>query len=246
MSQSPPRLSSRFSSITQTVQTGFTLIELLVAVSLMAVLAVICWRGLDSVLRARDSLGVVGDNLKAMTVAFTQIDEDLRRSWPMRQLVVGAPTIRVIPPTGTSGAANTNLEIELLREGGGALDPVRAERVRYRVKDGQLERGFAPYALGASAQITPMIWQQMLMDVTQISYRVWVKGQGWVAAESLVAATNTAGTSTGASSVTPPSGIIGATGGALAALTQPEILGVQLELARTGGDVYRRTYSVRD
>jgi general secretion pathway protein J len=230
-------LGTKQGCIKAALQTGFTLIELLVAVSLMAVLAVICWRGLDSVLRARDSLGVVGDNLKAMTVAFTQIDEDLRRSWPMRQLVVGAPTIRIIPPTSTA----TNLEIELLREGGGALDPVRAERVRYRVKDGKLERGFAPYALGASAQITPLTWQQMLADVTKVNYRVWVKGQGWVAAETLVSATNTA-----SGSGAPQSGINGAVGGALNTLTQPEILGVQLELARLDGDVYRRTYSVRD
>jgi general secretion pathway protein J len=241
MIRSRPSLSA----IKQATQTGFTLIELLVAVSLMAVLAVICWRGLDSVLRARDSLGVVGDNLKALTVAFTQVDEDLRRSWPMRALVVGAPTIRIIPPSN-SGAASTNLEIELLREGGGALDPVRAERVRYRVKDGKLERGFAPYVLGASAQITPMIWQQMLVDVTQVSYRVWVKGQGWVAAESLVATTNTSASPGSAGSGATPGGLIGAASGALNALTQPEILGVQLELARLGGDVFRRTYSVRD
>ncbi len=207
---------------------GFTLIELLVAVSLMAVLAVICWRGLDSVLRARDSLGVVGDNLKAMTVAFTQMDEDLRRSWPMRQLIVGAPTIRVIPPS--AGGQNSGLEIELLREGGGALDPVRAERVRYRVKEARLERGFAPYVLGAPAQISPMIWQPVLERVGRVSYQVWVKGQGWVAAETLVAATNSAS----------PGGASGS-----AAMT-PEILGVQFEMTRSDGELFRRTYSVRD
>ncbi len=240
------KLRSRFYATKQTIQAGFTLIELLVAVSLMAVLAVICWRGLDSVLRARDSLGVVGDNLKALTVAFTQIDEDLRRSWPMRVVVVGAPTIRIIAPSNPGTETSTNLEIELLREGGGALDPVRAERVRYRVKDSKLERGFAPYALGAPAQIAPMIWQQMLADVTQVRYQVWVKGQGWIAAESFVAATNVTGTLKPPSAGAPPGGLIGAAGGALGAQAQPEILGVQLELARLGGDVYRRTYSVRD
>jgi general secretion pathway protein J len=237
---------SRFYATKQTIQAGFTLIELLVAVSLMAVLAVICWRGLDSVLRARDSLGVVGDNLKALTVAFTQIDEDLRRSWPMRVVVVGAPTIRIIAPNNSGAETSSNLEVELLREGGGALDPVRAERVRYRVKDGKLERGFAPYALGAPAQIAPMIWQQMLADVTQVRYQVWVKGQGWVAAEFLVTATNVTATSPPPSAGTPPGGLIGAASGAINAQAQPEILGVQLELARLGGDVYRRTYSVRD
>ena len=35
-------------------QRGFTLIELLIAITLMAVLAGLSWRGLDSLMRSRD------------------------------------------------------------------------------------------------------------------------------------------------------------------------------------------------
>ena len=65
---------------------GFTLLEVLVACALLAVLAVISWRGLESVLSARDRITSYSDDLRAMTVAFSQIDEDLRRSWPVRLL----------------------------------------------------------------------------------------------------------------------------------------------------------------
>jgi general secretion pathway protein J len=200
-------------------QVGFTLIELMVAVSLMAVLSVICWRGLDTVLRARDNLAVVGDELKSMTIAFTQFDEDLRRSWPMRQLVPQVPSIRAM--AGDAGAAIT---LELLREGGGALDPVRAERVRYRLDRQTLQRGFSPYVAGVAAQLNPWVWQDLIGQVQSARFKLWVKGQGWIDAEALVTATN-ANT---------------------AAVNPPEILGVEVQIQRANGELFKRIYSVRD
>jgi general secretion pathway protein J len=201
------------------LQIGFTLIELMVAVSLMAVLSVICWRGLDTVLRARDNLAVVGDELKSMTIAFTQFDEDLRRSWPMRQLVPQVPSIRAMAVEGGG-----SIDLELLREGGGALDPVRAERVRYRLDKQTLQRGFSPYVAGAAAQLNPWVWQDLIGQVQSTNFKLWVKGQGWIAAEALIAATN-ANT---------------------AAVNPPEILGVEVQIRRVNGELFKRIYSVRD
>ena len=56
---------------------GFTLIELLVACALMAVLALLSWRGLDSILQTRARLIVASDELRSLTLAFSQMDEDV-------------------------------------------------------------------------------------------------------------------------------------------------------------------------
>ena len=63
---------------------GFTLLELLIAIALMALLAVLGWRGLDSVLRSRERIAANSDDLRGLSVAFSQLDEDLRRSWVVR------------------------------------------------------------------------------------------------------------------------------------------------------------------
>lgn len=72
---------------------GFTLSELLVAVALLGVLAVLSWRGMDSVLRGRDRIVSASDDLRSLSVAMTQMEEDLRRSWPIRLLGLPEPPI---------------------------------------------------------------------------------------------------------------------------------------------------------
>ena len=46
---------------------GFTLIELLVAVALLAVLAILSWRGLDTVLQSRERLVTESNELRSLT-----------------------------------------------------------------------------------------------------------------------------------------------------------------------------------
>ncbi len=159
-------------------QRGFTLLELLIAVGLMAVLAVLCWRGLDTILVSRERLNQANDELQSLTVAFSQLDEDLRRSWPTRLLEPGAPNIRFDDDQGRL------IQMHLLREGGAALDPVRIERVAYRVNNGQLERGYADYLRGAALTSVAYRWQPLLSEVKSMQFRAWIEGQGWVAAAS--------------------------------------------------------------
>ena len=56
---------------------GFTLIELLVAVALLAILAVLSWRGLDAVVQSRERLVTESDELRSLTLALAQLEEDL-------------------------------------------------------------------------------------------------------------------------------------------------------------------------
>jgi len=58
-------------------QSGFTLIELLVAISIMAVLAVLTWRGLDGMSRAREQARLRGDEVLALQAGLAQWGTDL-------------------------------------------------------------------------------------------------------------------------------------------------------------------------
>ncbi len=176
----------------------------------MAVLAVLCWRGLDTILVSRDRLTRNGDELQSLTIAFAQLDEDLRRSWPARLLDTGSASIRFDDVDGRL------IAVHLLREGGGALDPVRLERIAYRLQNGNFERGYGEYIKGAAPESVAYRWQPLLADVTAVQFRGWVEGIGWVASAT-----------TGAGPGKP-------------------VTGVELALERGASRRYLRVFSVQD
>ncbi|HEY8024111.1 MAG TPA: prepilin-type N-terminal cleavage/methylation domain-containing protein [Burkholderiaceae bacterium] len=55
---------------------GFTLIELLVAIAVLALIAVMGWRGLDVILRARSSISAETEKTKVHQITFSQIQLD--------------------------------------------------------------------------------------------------------------------------------------------------------------------------
>ena len=57
---------------------GFTLVEVLVALLVMAILAGLAWRALDSVLRARDDSQVRVDRTVRLATVLTQWEQDLQ------------------------------------------------------------------------------------------------------------------------------------------------------------------------
>ena len=56
---------------------GFTLIELLVAITLMAVLAIMSWRGLDGMVRARTLTEARADAVLTLQIGLAQWAADL-------------------------------------------------------------------------------------------------------------------------------------------------------------------------
>ncbi len=56
---------------------GFTLVELLVAVTIMAVLALVSWRGLDGMVRAQDRNKARADDVLALQAGLSQWSADL-------------------------------------------------------------------------------------------------------------------------------------------------------------------------
>jgi general secretion pathway protein J len=166
-------------------QAGFTLIELLIAISLMAVLAVLGWRGLDSVLMSRERIVAASDSLRGLTVGFAQIDEDLRRAWPVRLLNLPVPVIGFVEQ-GTDGPP----AMQLFRELPPGSGPSQVQRVVYRLRDGVFERGFLPWATPTAGVPSTIVeesvtWQPLLSGVTRLQMRAWVAGQGWVPASGL-------------------------------------------------------------
>lgn len=55
---------------------GFTLIELLVAISILAIVAVLGWRGLDSIVRSRTALTSELEQTRGLQLTFAQLQSD--------------------------------------------------------------------------------------------------------------------------------------------------------------------------
>ena len=111
---------------------GFTLIELLVAIAIMAVVAILSWRGLDEIVRGRETITRSMAEERVFAQMFDQMRIDLREA-------------------ATDDAAG-GIAISL---DGGALQIVRAfpvppgaaprlQVVRYRVSGGQVVRYASP------------------------------------------------------------------------------------------------------
>ena len=239
---------------------GFTLIELLIAAALLAVLAVLSWRGLDAVLASRRQIVASSDELRALMVAFSQLDEDLRRSWPVRLLKLTTPSIG-FTVSGEQAVAT----LELLRESGAATEATQLQRVAWRLRDGRIERGFGAWSAvpgtgaaagaaalpsgfgagsgpagggqaGAEVGAGGLIWQPVLVGVASLQMQGWVSGQGWVAAESLAGQLRGGmDTAAGGTGTAPTPGT-----------TIPRVTGLLVRVVRTDGRVMQRILPVTD
>jgi general secretion pathway protein J len=174
----------------RTKNLGFTLIELLIAISLMAVISIMCWRGLDGVLRSRDWLVTQSDDLKGMSSGFAQMEDDLRRSWMTKQMKLTANTIDF----ASSDSANNRVALSLLRDGA-QIAPGQVQQVSYRVRDGVFERGFSRWVLPDPAttklndRFESMTWQPLFEKVESAAWRVFVPGSGWIDGKAWAAPT---------------------------------------------------------
>lgn len=107
--------------------TGFTLIELLVAISILAIVAVLGWRGLDGIVRARIALTANLDQTRAMQLTFAQMQSDCAKI--DSTVVLGhAPLV----------ADQTRLM--MVRAVYAEDQPSRLQVVTYRVRNGNLTR----------------------------------------------------------------------------------------------------------
>jgi general secretion pathway protein J len=109
-------------------RTGFTLIELLVAISILAVVAVLGWRGLDGIVRARVALTSDLEQTRGMQLAFAQLQSDGEHIANTAN-IAGRPVLAV-----------DDGRLTLVRTTFTENQPSRLEVVAYRIRDGVLER----------------------------------------------------------------------------------------------------------
>lgn len=109
-------------------QRAFTLVELLVAISILAIVAVLGWRGLDGIIRARQTLTDQMETTRGMQLAFAQMQSDTERI-ASRDVVGNRAFLQV-------GADRFTLVRQVFNDN----QPTRLQVVSYRVLNGTLVR----------------------------------------------------------------------------------------------------------
>lgn len=107
---------------------GFTLVELLVAISILAIVAVLGWRGLDGIVRARVTLTEQMETTRGMQLAFAQMQSDCEHA--------AGPDIMDQRPYVLMDANS----LTLVRVASSENQPTMLQVVAYRVVDGTLTR----------------------------------------------------------------------------------------------------------
>ena len=155
-------------------QRGFTLIELLVAISILAIVAVLGWRGLDGIIRSRNTLTATMDQTRGLQLAYAQMQSDCEN--------LAATTL--LHQRANLQAENDR--ITLVRMVLAENQPTRLQVVSYRVRDGVLTRRES-VATRDLAQLDAL-WQAALGDtdtattvalqsgVQSMAVRFWVPG----------------------------------------------------------------------
>ena len=156
---------------------GFTLIELLVAISILAIVAVLGWRGLDGIVRARIALTANLDQTRAMQLTFAQMQSDCARIIDSKLVPEHAPLVA------------DQARLMMVRAVYADDQPSRLQVVTYRVRNGNLTRreSLATRDLGelagawqaASADTDAEQALVLQSDVTAMTVRLWQDTGGW-------------------------------------------------------------------
>jgi general secretion pathway protein J len=154
---------------------GFTLLELLVAITILSIVSVIAWRGLDSLVSTRERLEPEADDVRSLLTAFGQMERDLAHVPNPKFLGLANSPISV---SVTDGVAM----MQLARIAPAAADrPTEVQTVYYRVVDGTLMRqataalpGFEPTSADR------LETARLLPNVKTMQIRTWSPVGGWV------------------------------------------------------------------
>jgi general secretion pathway protein J len=182
-----------------TKQWGLTLVELLVAISVLGFVAVLGWRGLDSIVRARIALTSDLEQTRGMQLAFAQLQSDCAH--------LASPSVLPdrIPLTLGQG------QLTLVRSVYADNQPSRLQVISYRVNDGLLTRRESPAtrdlreldnfwknAVNDTFTSQPVVLQS---DVADMTMRLWINGSWRTKADAVI----TIGKSTASPSI--PTGL---------------------------------------
>jgi len=161
---------------------GFTLVELLVAISVLAIVAVLGWRGLDSIIRARVSLNADLAETRGLQLAFAQMQSDCGH--------IATATVVGNRPVLATQADRLTLVRQVFSEN----QPSRVQVIAYRIRDGVLTRRESlatrdlkaldadwTAALGDDDRTQAVVLHS---SVSRMGIRTWVEGIGWRSTDS--------------------------------------------------------------
>ena len=152
-------------------QHGLTLVELLVAISVLGFVAVLGWRGLDSIVRARIALTSDLEQTRGMQLAFAQLQSDCAH--------LASPTDlpNKIPLAVGPGW------LALVRTVFADNQPSKLQVITYRLKDNQLARRESAatrdlkeldnWWLSATHDTETSQAVMLQTDVTELTMRLW-------------------------------------------------------------------------
>lgn len=155
---------------------GFTLIELLVAISILAMVAVLGWRGLDGIVRARVALTQQMEVTRGMQLAFAQMQSDCEHI-PVDGVLLGTRPYLLFDKDKLTLVRMVLLENE----------PTRLQVVSYRLRDGVLLRRES--AVTRNMTDLDVMWKAATSDadpaapvalqagITGMGVQNWVGGQ---------------------------------------------------------------------
>ena len=104
---------------------GFTLIELLVAIAILAVIAVLSWRGLDQIIRGRQTITNAMEDERVFAQLFDQMRIDVRHA-------------ATDDESGTAAVSVSGDALQIVREFDMPDTAPRLQVVRYRVTEGRV------------------------------------------------------------------------------------------------------------
>jgi general secretion pathway protein J len=200
---------------------GFTLLELLVAITVLSIVSMIAWRGLDSLVATRERLEPEVDDVRSLLTAFGQMERDLTQ-------VANPAFLGLITSPLNIGVADGGQVIELARVASPVADrATEVQTVFYRVVDGTLVRqATPPLPAFDRANAENFETARLMGQVQSIAVRVWQVPTGWVSPFNPDA------------SGTQPTG------------TQPTVRspavtpGIEVTVLRTDGKQFRRVFLV--
>lgn len=125
---------------------GFTLVEMLVAISLLGVMGIVSWRGLDYVSRNIERIDRESEEVGRVLRVLSQMDRDLAQRLPDAALAAPAAARELPASVEVSLAGERVAALEILRLAPASGGATQAQRVVYRIVDGVLQRAASPPA----------------------------------------------------------------------------------------------------
>ncbi len=156
--------------------TGFTLVEMLVAITIMAVLGLIAWRGLEQLIAQRTRLDDITADTEQVVRTLSQFERDVAQRVP-DALVVGRTLPGSALPFAVDVDVDTNgqprIRVLRARAGGGTVN------VLWSVEAGTLVRTASTANAAGADRVA------LLESVSGVGVRLLL-ADGWIDARNLV------------------------------------------------------------